>query len=77
MKFEVDHVDYSVSEFFEVFKEKLPRIVTVTQGFHGDISDDIFDREGVCYFLQTQNITSLFPITNVQFKCVYVYRAEW
>lgn len=49
MEFEADDVDFSVAEFYETYKFRLPKIVKVTQGFLGDIIDDIFDRDGVCH----------------------------
>ncbi|KAL3891474.1 hypothetical protein ACJMK2_003736 [Sinanodonta woodiana] len=47
MLFECDKVTYRVSEIFEKFKDKLPKIVMVAQGFYGDIVTDTFDREQV------------------------------
>ena len=47
MDFEVDKVDYSVSEFFESFGHNLPKVVIVTQGFFGEIVDDTFDKDQV------------------------------
>ncbi|XP_052761775.1 uncharacterized protein LOC128204398 [Mya arenaria] len=45
MDFEVDKRDYSVAEFHETFQDNLPRIVMVSQGFYGEITEDTFDRE--------------------------------
>ncbi|WAR16291.1 hypothetical protein MAR_030885 [Mya arenaria] len=47
MEFEVDKRDYSVAEFHETFQDNLPRIVMVSQGFCGEITEDTFDREMV------------------------------
>ncbi|XP_052761782.1 uncharacterized protein LOC128204404 [Mya arenaria] len=45
MEFEVDKRDYSVAEFYETFQDNLTRIVMVSQGFYGEITEDTFDRE--------------------------------
>ena len=47
MEYIKDSVDYSVPEFFEMFEHKFPKIVIVTQGYFGEILDDIFDRDQV------------------------------
>ena len=44
MDFEEDRIDHSVSEFYESFGHNLPKIAVVTQGFFGEIVDDVFDR---------------------------------
>lgn len=46
MDYETDNIDYSVVQFYETFS--LPKVVKVTQGFHGDITDDVFDINWVC-----------------------------
>lgn len=51
MEFKTDYLDYSVREFYETFQHRLPKIVKITQGFHGDIIDDIFDINWVCQFV--------------------------
>jgi len=47
MDFEVASQDYSVAEFFDNFGHSLPKIVTVSQGFCGEILEDTFDRDQV------------------------------
>ena len=51
MDFVVDKVDYSVAEFYESFGHNLPKVVIVTQGFFGEIVDDVFDKDQVSSLL--------------------------
>lgn len=44
MEFLNEDVDYSVAEFYEQFNNSLPKTVMVSEGFCGEIIEDIFDR---------------------------------
>lgn len=44
MEYNTEIADYNVAEFYDNFWHTLPKIVLVTQGFFGEISDDTFDR---------------------------------
>ncbi|XP_060595330.1 uncharacterized protein LOC132749539 [Ruditapes philippinarum] len=47
MQFQIEDVSYSIGRFFDLYQNKLPVVVMVTQGFCGDIIEDTFDREQV------------------------------
>jgi hypothetical protein len=49
MQFQIEDVSYSIGRFFDLYQNKLPVVVMVTQGFYGDIIEDTFDREQVCF----------------------------
>ncbi|XP_060603924.1 uncharacterized protein LOC132756803 [Ruditapes philippinarum] len=47
MQFQIEEVSYSIGRFFDLYQNKLPVVVMVTQGFYGEIIEDTFDREQV------------------------------
>jgi hypothetical protein len=47
MQFQTEDVSYNIGRFFDLYQNKLPVVVMVTQGFFGNIIEDTFDREQV------------------------------
>ena len=65
MQFQVEAGNHGVARFFELYHDKLPLVVMVTQGFYGDIVEDTFDREQVhifVYFLYNYSLFFEFAI---------------
>lgn len=50
MEYVTENKDYSVTEFNETFKNKLPKLVKITHGYDGDMFDDKFCKNRVCHF---------------------------
>ncbi|KAL4218084.1 hypothetical protein ACF0H5_022821 [Mactra antiquata] len=47
MEFITERKDYNVAEFHNMFYDKLPKFVKISQGYFGDIAADVFDRDQV------------------------------
>ncbi|XP_053406518.1 uncharacterized protein LOC123547941 [Mercenaria mercenaria] len=65
MQFITETSSYSVAKFYDLFQHKLPLVVMVTQGFHGDIIEDTFDREQVmvlCAISRQSRVVGIFTI---------------
>ena len=54
VEFETEKEEYSARNFYEHFKDNLPQLVMVTQGYMGEVTFETFDR-GQVYLLSYQN----------------------
>ncbi|XP_060561658.1 uncharacterized protein LOC132721382 [Ruditapes philippinarum] len=64
MQYQIEDVSYSIGRFFDLYQNRLPVVVMVTQGFCGNIIEDTFDRE------QVMIINAISRQERVLAKCV-------